>query len=219
MSVAALRYAWVTFRREMLLFPAALFACFVLIAWMMRDPAIRFAIARGYLGFFVPLTGGILAAYALLDDPALELRLSTPVGAGRTLATRLGLILAIEAACALSFQAAALAMGVDFAPLGGALAVQLAWLVPTAALMSLGTLGSLATAQCATGAFVAGIVWLIQLLLKGWMLQNVPRLYLFMGVLEPGSPFLTASQSTVLAASLVSLAASWLLLRRPERYL
>ena len=41
----------------------------------------RFNIVRGYLGFIVPLIGGVLAAYGVLDDPALELRFSTPVRA------------------------------------------------------------------------------------------------------------------------------------------
>ena len=41
------------------------------------------------------------AAYSVLDDPALELRFATPVRAEQTLLARLGLILVIQAACAL----------------------------------------------------------------------------------------------------------------------
>ena len=219
MRGGGLKYVWLTYRRETLWFPAAFLACFVLITWMMRRPDIRFSIARAYLGFFVPLIAGIMAAYAMLDDPALELTFATPAGAARTLASRLGLILSVQTVCAAVFQLFAAALAVDFAPLGGAVSVQLAWLVPTLALMSLATCGTLASAQCAVGAFLAGAVWLLQLLMKGWVLTNGPRLYLFMGVLEPGRPDLLPSQAALAAASLALLAGSWALLRRQERYL
>ena len=219
MRAGALKYVWLTYRRETLWFPGAFLACFVVITWMMRRPDIRFSIARAYLGFFVPLIAGIMAAYAVLDDPALELTFATPTGGPRLLATRLGLILSVQALCAALFQLVAAGMAVELAPLGGAISVQLAWLVPTLALMSVATCGALASAQCVTGAFLAGAVWLLQLLMKGWVLTNGPHLYLFMGVLEPRRPELLPSQVALTAVSLALLAGSWALLRRQERYL
>jgi len=214
-----IRYAWLTYRRELLWFPGALLGFFVVMAWIMRHPDVRFAIARGYLGFFVPLVAGILAAYSVLDDPALELRFSTPLRPSQILVGRLLLVLAVQTAGAFVFQLLALGMGVDFSPLGSILAVQRAWIVPTLALAAIGVTGSLAAAQCATGAFLAGAVWLVQLLMKGWLLANGRHLYLFMGVLEPHHPDLLASQGAVLAASLVLLTFGWALLHRRERYL
>ena len=214
-----IRYAWITSRRELLWFPAALAGLFVVIAWMLPHPHVRFTIARGYLGFFVPLLAGISAAYAVLDDPALELRFSTRVRHVSTLLTRLGILLCVQAACALVFQLAAAAMGIDLSPLGGLAAIQRAWLVPTMGLAATGLFGSLASAQCATGAFVASAVWLVQILMKGWILANGPRTYLFMGVLEPGRADLRASQLALSLASVALLAGSWWLLRRQERYL
>ena len=214
-----IRYAWRTSRRELLWFPLALLFFFVVIVVMMRHPEIRFTIARGYLGFFVPLFAGITAAYAVLDDPALELRFATQTRHVQTLLTRLTLLLAVQGACAVSFQAFVSALGVDLSPLGGPLDVQLAWMVPTLTLAAIGLSVSLASAQCVTGAFVAGAVWLLQVLMKSWILANGPRLYLFMGILEPGRLDLAASRLILFAASAAALFVAWLFLRRQERYL
>src|SRR4029450_8188577 len=109
---------------------------------------------------------------AVRDARALELRFATPVSAAQTLLTRLALILSVQAAFALGFQLCALAMGVRFSPLGSAFAIQLAWIIPTISLAAVGTSGALAAAQCATGAFLSASTWLIQLLMKGWLLAN-----------------------------------------------
>lgn len=216
---AGWKYSWLTYRRDAWWFPPAFLALFFLILGVMNHPAVRFAIARAYLGFILPLIGGILAAYALLDDPALELRFSTPVRAERTLFSRLGLIFAVETACALAFQLFALALSVDLSPLGGPLGVQMVWFVPTLALIALSTAGSLAGAQPVVGAFLAGGVWLVQLMMKGWFERNARHLFLFFGVFSPGHPDLFAHRCVLLAGSVILLGISWVLLHRQERYL
>jgi hypothetical protein len=219
MSGAGFRYAWLTLRRELRWFPVAFLAVFVLILWMMRAPNVRLAIARAYLGFLVPLLLGIMAAYSVLDDPAIELRFATRVRPVETLTTRLGLIAGIQIACAIAFQVAAVAMGVDFTPLGDVFRVQAAWCVPAVSLAAVGTTGALLGAQCATGAFVAAAVWLIQLLMKSWMLANASTIYLFMGILEPKHPDLVRGQLVQCAGASALLLVSWRLLHRQERYL
>jgi hypothetical protein len=146
MTAASLKYTWLTYRRDQLWFPLAFLAFFMVAIVVMRHPEIRFTLARAYLGFFLPLIGGILAAYAVLDDPALELRFATPVRAGETLLARVGLIVFVLIACALVFQLFVMALGVDLSPLGGVFGVQLAWFLPSLALASVGTIGSLASA-------------------------------------------------------------------------
>jgi hypothetical protein len=223
MSSAALKafwkYAWLTYRRDALWFPPAIWALFVVIVSIMRHPAVRFNIARGYLGFIVPLISGIMAAYALLDDPALELRFATPVRAGQTLLAPLGLIVAVQTACALSFQLFLLAIQVDLSPLGGLLGVQLAWLLPALSLIALGTAGSLASAQSSLGAFLVGAVWLVQIMMKSWLEANAKYLHLFLAVLVPRDPDLALNQCVLLAGSVVLLSFSWALLHRQERFL
>ena len=194
MKGAALKYSWLTYRRDQLWFPLAFLALFIVIVLIMRHPEVRFSLARAYLGFIVPLIGGILAAYSVLDDPALELRFSTPVRAEQTLLVRVGLILAVQAACALVFQLFVGALGVDLSPLGGLFSVQLVWLLPTLSLAALGTAGALAGAQTAMGAFLVGAVWLIQLIMNSWLKLNARPVFLFLGVIDPGHPDLASNR-------------------------
>jgi hypothetical protein len=219
MTGALLKYSWLTWRRDQLWFPLAFLALFFVILLILPNPAARYSIARAYLGFIVPLAGGILAAYSVLDDPALELRFATPVGAGQTLLARLGLILVIQAACALVFQLFVGALGIDLSPLGGLLRVQLVWFLPTLALAALGCAGALAGTQTAMGAFLAGAAWLIQLLMNSWLRLNARHVFLFLGVIAPEHPDLAANQCVLLAGSMALLLLSWALLRRQERYL
>jgi hypothetical protein len=219
MKGAALKYSWLTYRRDQLWFPLAFLALFVIIVSILRHPVPRFAITRAYLGFIVPLIGGILAAYSVLDDPALELRFSTPVRAEQTLLARLGLIMAMQAACALIFQIFASALGIDLSPLGNLFRVQLVWFLPTLTLAALGTAGALAGAETSLGAFLAGAVWLIELLMNSWFRLNARHVFLFLGVLAPGHPDLAMNQSVLFAGSMALLLVSWALLRRQERYL
>ena len=214
-----LKYSWLTYRRDQLWFPLAFLALFIVILLIMRHPGVRFSIARAYLGFIVPLVGGILAAYSVLDDPALELRFSTPVRAEQTLFARLGLILAVQAACALVFQLFLGALGVDLSPLGNLFRVQLVWFLPTLSLAALGCAGSLAGAQTSMGAFLAGAVWLIELLMNSWLRLNARHVFLFLGVIVPGDPVLAANQCILFTGSMALLVVSWALLRRQERYL
>jgi hypothetical protein len=219
MNRAALKYSWLTYRRDQLWFPLAFLVFFIFILLVLPKPMARFSIARAYLGFIVPLIGGILAAYGVLDDPALELRFSTPVRAEQMLFTRVGLILAVQAACALVFQFFVAALGIDLSPLGGLFRVQVLWFLPTLSLATLGTAGSLMAAQTAMGAFLAGAVWLIQLLMNSWLRLNARSVFLFLGVIVPGDPDLTLNQSVLFVGSLALLLLSWVLLRRQERYL
>jgi len=213
------KYSWLTYRRDQLWFPLAFLAIFIVIILIMRHPGVRFSISRAYLGFIVPLVGGILAAYGVLDDPTLELRFSTPVRAEQTLAARLGLVLAVQAACVLVFQLFVGALGVDLSPLGNLFRVQLVWFLPTLALASLGTAGALAGAQTSIGAFLAGAGWLIHLLMNSWLRQNAKPVFLFLSMLAPGDPALALNQLVLFSGSMALLLVSWALLRRQERYL
>lgn len=216
---AFFKYTWLACRREQLWFPPAFLALFSVLAAILRHPAIQVTLARAYLGFIVPLIAGMLAAYAVLDDPALELRFSTPVRAGRILLERVGLILALQGACAAGFQLCLFALGVDLSALGGGRDVQLAWLVPTLALTALGTAGSLLGAQPVLGAFLVGAVWLLQTMMKSWFELNATYAYLFLGVLSPGHPALALNRGVLIAGSLLLWYLAARLLTDQERYL
>jgi hypothetical protein len=215
----SLRYSLLTYRLDQLWFPLAFWALFAIIVVML--PEKHLLIARAYLGCAIPLVSGIMAAYGVLEDPALELRFATPVRPAQILLERLGLILVVQAACALGFQLLSLVLGVDFSILGNGFAVQLAWLVPTLVLMALGAAGSLLAAQTMSGAFLVGIAWIVQLIARDWFAAHrIGRYFLvFMGALMPEHPILHANQGTLLVLSVGLLVGAWVLLHRQERYI
>jgi hypothetical protein len=215
----SLRYSLLTYKLDQLWFPLGLWALFVIVSLFLPDKLAT--IARGYLGFAIPLIGGILAAYAVLDDPAIELRFSTPVPALRTLLERLGLVLAIQAVGALGFQLFCLSRGLNLTLLGGGLGVQLAWLVPTLALMAIGVTGAFAAAQPMGGALLAGVLWLMELILRGWFVTDkIGRYFLvFMRAAYPDTAWLIPNEIAVVGWTIILFIAAWAMLRRQERYI
>ena len=220
MKRSSLRYLLLTGRADQLWFPTAFLALFAIVG-VIRGPEFILDTTRAYLGCVVPLLGGILAAYAVLDDPALELRFATPIPAAQTLLERLSVIFVIESLTALAFQVVALLLGVDPAPIGSWFDVQLAWLVPTLALMALGCLVALASGQAVTGAVFTGLVWIVQLVARGWFAQHaIGRYFLvFMSPLMTDHPALRANQLTLTLVSLGFFVLAWRLFHRQERYL
>ena len=217
-----LRYHLRIYRREHLGLPAGLWVLFaIMVAFMADDPARAAEVGGVWLGMVLPLLAGILAAWALVDDPALELQLAAPRAPWRLLLERLGLILGIVAAGALAFQVYLWAVGVDVSPLGSPAARQLVWLVPSVALMGLSSAVALGSAQGTGGALAAGGVWLGELLLRSWFAASpwARYLFLFLGVTGPASPHLAANRLCLaaLAAALTWAASS--MLKETERYL
>lgn len=216
----SLRYSLLTFRLDQLWLPAALWALCAIVTFFRGTTVGAFDIARGYLGGIVPLVGGIMAAYALVDDPILEVRFATPVKAAWYLIERLGMIFVVQMICALTYQWLAQAMGADLLRLNGWAGVQLGWLIPTITLMALGCAGSLLFANTTAGAALVGVTWLLEVVLRDWMMQNGSQYVLFlMGVLYPAAPALKISQAVLTGLSLGLLILSWRLLYRQERYI
>jgi hypothetical protein len=217
----SIQYTVLSSKLEQLWLPAALCVLFAFIALMFRGSARLLVVAQAYLGCAVPLIAGVLAAYSVLDDPALELRFALPIPPWRTLLERLGLTLAVAALCAGAFQMLLPALGGDLSVLGDWRAVQLAWLVPCLALMAAGCIVALVGRNPATGALAAGLIWLVELLARGSMAHSgwASRLLIFMGALMPGNPALRANQLILLALCVALFMGAAMLLRRRERYL
>ena len=216
----SLRYTLLTYRLDQLWFPLAFWMLFVIIG-LVRGPEYMLDTTRSYLGTVLPLIGGIMAAYAILDDPTLELRFATPISAAQTLFERLGLLFLIQVISALSFQVFAFLMNTDFSMFGSWGGVQLTWLVPTLSLMALGSLGALSTAQTMAGALLTGLVWIVELIARGWFAGQKVGQYLlvFMGALMPSHPALRANQLTLCLLAIAFFIISWVLFRRQERYI
>lgn len=220
MKYFSLRYSLLTYRLDQLWFPFGFWALFVIVSLFIPEKID--IVARGYLGYAVPLMGGILAAYAILEDPAIELRFTTPVPAWRLLLERLGLILAIQALSAMTFQLFTLVMGGNLlAIFGGWWGLQLAWLVPTLSLMALGTTGALVATQPVGGALLVGVLWLVEVILRSpFAYHKVARYFLvFMRVSYPDIAWLTLNEISVLVWTTLLLVTAWILLQRQERYI
>jgi len=210
-----------TFRLDQFILPAAVWALFVIVAWFMHDEPQVASIATGYLGFTLPLLSGILAANAVLDDPALEVSMSTPRPAWLILLERLGLILAFQAVTALLFQAVMAALGVDLSHLGSFWGRQLAWLIPCLGMLALGNAMSFIAANCVGGALITGSIWIIQTIAHSWMADSswARYIYFFLTADCPDHPSLLANQACILGLTAALLLAAWMLFRKQERYL
>jgi hypothetical protein len=216
----SLRYALKTYKLDQLWLPLAIFLLFVLICLIQVRAPQFMNIARAYLGTAIPLLAGILAAYAVLEDPALELRFATPIPASRTLLERLGLIFVIQTGFALLFQAIILVIGGNFSMYQNVWYLQLAWIIPTLSLMMLGCTCSLLAANSTIGALMVGMVWLVELIARGWFAQNFGKYFLvFMGALMTNHPDLNANQISLFVISMALFLSSMALLRRQERFI
>lgn len=217
----SLKYMLLTYRLDMLWLPAAFWALFLIISWMIKGQQAGFPVCVAYLGNALPLVGGFLSAYAVLDDPALELQFATPRPAWMMLLERLGTILVLSGICALSYQGAVAALGIDLSSLGSFAARQLAWLAPTLAMMAFSATITFANRQAMAGAVFTGMVWIIQLMLRDWFLQSswAQYLLLMMGSNYPSHPALRGNQAVLTLLAVLLLASAWALLRKQERYI
>jgi hypothetical protein len=219
--ILPVRYQLLTFRLDQLWLPGALWALFAIVTAFMRASPSYFSVATAYLGFVLPLIGGVMGAYAVLDDFALELQMTTPRPPWALVIERLVTIFVIQALAALSFQIYLAAVGVDLAPLGGLLARQAAWAVPSLACITLGSALSFGFAQCLPAAMVTALVWLTQLLLRdGFQADPIGRfIFLFLGVRDPLNPVLPGNQLCLSGLAILFFLVAVAFFKHQERYL
>ncbi len=215
------RYTVLTLRLDLLWLPGVLWVLFALVTWLKHTSPQVFEVAAGFSGVGLPLVAGILASSAVLDNPALELHFAAPRPAWRVLLERQALILALITTASLTFQMYLLLLNVDVSRLGSPIIRQLAWLLPTLALMGLGCAGAFVLKQSMGGALLVGVVWVVQLIAHDWFMQyDVTRcLFVFLSAYQPQHPALYMNQIVVLSLSVALFALAWALFKNQERYL
>ena len=109
----------------------------------------------------------------------------------------------------------------DLAQLGGLLARQAVWIVPSLACITLGSGLSFVVAQSLPAAMVTALVWLTQLLLRdGFQADPFGRfIFLFLAVRDPQNPDLLGNQLCLTMLSILFFWIAWTFFKRQERYL
>ncbi|MGI5836201.1 MAG: hypothetical protein ACOX87_06885 [Chloroflexota bacterium] len=169
----------------------------------------------------LPLMAAILSASAVLDDPAIELQLAAPRRPWRIFLERLALLLCIVAVGAFSYQLFLAAVGVEIDYPHGLAVLQLAWLVPSLALMGFSSLVAMGFAAATPATLLVGIVWIMQALIGGHFANNdwARYLYLFMAARRPEHPHLPANLLCLAILGCLFLLLAARLLEREEPYL
>lgn len=200
--------------------PAAIWALFLFLVFTQLDYNAK-EIAVTFPVVVMPLLAGITAGYALLDDPALELQLASPVSAARMLLRRVGGQLAIVTVLVVLFQLVCAAAGLDLSSYGSLFMRQVFWIVPCLTLSALGSALTLAFSQTTPAVLLISILWLLQLILRHWIIDHNPVRYLFLftGLFFPQHPSANAIQLSLLGVTAALFIISWLLLQRQERYI
>lgn len=217
----SLRYLFLTSSFSQLWLPLGFWLLFMAIG-VIRGAEYMVDTTRAYLGAVIPLVGGIMAAYAVIEDPALELRFATPISSAQTMLERLVPTALVQAFFALTFQLFALAFHADFSsvfPTFGQ--IQLMWIIPTISLMGLGCFVALAFAQAYAGALIVGLIWIVELVARSWFAGNRIGQYflVFMTPFMQDHPALRINQIALCVLSYLFIHVSWMLLQKQERYI
>ena len=215
-----LRYQLII-RREQFWLPIAIVALFGAITAILGEHQYQVEAAASLLSVILPLTGGILAASAVVEDPALELRFAAPRAPWRWLADGSVVILAIVGACSFVYQGWLAVLGVDLASYGDLLSRQFLWFIPALSLVALGGAMAALTAQGTLAALVVGGIWLFEIIARDWLASGPVgrKLLVIIGYVDPGAADLPISYAALIGLSLALLVGAGVLLRRTERYI
>lgn len=221
MKSFSVRYSLLTYRLDQLWLPAAFWALFAIMALFFRGEERVYDVARGLIGGVLPLLGGIMAAYAILDDPTLELQFATPSPTHKTLVARLGLTFVVVAITAVTFQLFLIAIGVNLARWVNPLVFQATWIVPGFVFLALGSATSLALGNCTNGAMLVGLVWIVELVVRDGFIADrwLRYIMVFMALVAPDHPDLVTNLTVLVVLAAGLLVGAWALLKKQERYL
>ena len=186
-------------------------------------------VARGLLlllEFGLPPVAGLAAAHLVGGNPAIELHLSLPRSYAALTWLRLGLLTLWCALAAGLISAAISAAGYWIAPQTEPRR-PLIWAAPMLWFVAGGAMLSLLLRSRVASSAVLGMIWLGELFLRTYFLQNptLQKVYLFLtletlpGARAPASAYWLANRLTLLAMAALFLAALVLLLRLNEALL
>lgn len=199
---------------------AAAVAAILVLGWIgtaaERDPLVFTVVVEGILA----LAAGMLVAYQLAVEPALEVQLSAPLPYRGTLLIRLGVVMTLAALLGVGASLLAVALG-KWQPEMGVVLGQLLWLAPVA-LFSFGAAAvALLTASRTIAAGAVGGTWLFAQIAFAWWLSHEPTRLIYPFASTHGIPSAewVSNRLFVLAAALLLGAIAAASADRPERLL
>lgn len=199
---------------------AAAVGAILLLGWIStadeRDPLVFTVVVEGLLA----LAAGMLVAYQLAVEPALEVQLSAPRPYRATLLMRLVVVVTLAALLGVGASLLAVTLG-KWQPEVGIVVGQLLWLAPVA-LFSFGAAAvALLTASRTIALGVVGGTWLFAQIAFAWWLSHEPTRSIYPFASTHGIPSAewVSNRLFVLAAAFVvgAIAAAWA--NRTERLL
>lgn len=216
-----LQFVLRTYQASMFWLPAAIWALVLIVVGIFGKNFQAVTVSSAYTGVVLPLIGGILGAYAFLDDPVLELQFASPRAAFRAIVEKFGVIMLVLAVCSISYQLIIHWIGLDMREYGSIWQRQAAWIVPCIAMTLGGMTAAFGSAQCTTGAMMVGMVWIVEVIARDWFLMTpaAKNFFLFTGALYPKATSVISSQLTILGLSIIFLITGWVLFQKQERFI
>ncbi len=185
-----------------------------------RDTLVHHDLATGVLyllEFGIPPVAGLAAAHLIASDPAKELHLAAQHAYPRTMLLRLGLFTAwvalVTAAVALVASRTGYWLVTRPAPQD-----QLTWIAPMLWCVAAGAALALLVRSIVASSAILGMLWLGELLLRGYFLGNsvLQKQFLFLTIVEPDASFWLANREALIAIACVFLVVITLVLRNNE---
>jgi hypothetical protein len=170
--------------------------------------------------FGIPPVAGLIGAYLITHDPAKELHLSLARAYAATMLLRLAIFTLWTIAVCAAISRLGAAAGFWLVPRAAPLD-QLAWLAPLLWFTMGGTMLALLLRSGTGASAILGMLWLGELLLRPFFLQNavLQKTFLFLTMIEPRASFWLANRLTLVGMAVVFLVLAALLLRRNEAIL
>lgn len=215
------RYFFQPHQTGSLWLPISVLCLFIIVVGFFGTNLKAVEVSAAYTGVVLPLIGGILGAFATLDDSILELKFASPLSTFFLLISQFIAIVAVLALCSLIYQMFALAIHLDMNEFGNLWQRQFSWIIPSLALTSLGFLGAYWSANANSAAMIVGMIWIIQVIAREWFIMTPPVKYVFLftGALYPHALSRAGSQLSLLGLSAIFLVIAWLILKKQERFI
>jgi hypothetical protein len=215
-----IKYNLQIFQKDLFLFPIAFMALFLLITALMNDNT-QASIARSFLGFVLPLIASGLAAYAYLEDKALELKFTTNQKSITFIAKRLSVILIVIILTAFIFQAGLKILNITVPIQVYWLYTQMSWLIPSLFAITLSGVISLVAKSSNLSFSLMGAFWILQVALKGWFAENsiLKFIFYFLATMKPETQDAYTNLISLTILSVVCLILTNILIKKQERYI